>query len=271
MEKLIIDYERIKNILDVCNLDELNSLDITLNYVKRYDLKEINNAFINIKRKKSEIIKDEYEGINEYDDITKSHYFNIKEIPEYTINPYELIFLKRIIEDAIRNIKNENTIATRILPNMNECLDIINKKLLVLDDLSNIITNEELEIFFKKLNISEIEMLNEILEYIESYNIDRIFIIEKKALEENKIEFEKNEKQNINIFNKIKSFNDTELSFLSTILDDAMIGLFDYIDENNKHNDEKFTKLNYLFSNIQEAVEEEIINRKKEKKLIKIK
>jgi hypothetical protein len=52
MEKLIIDYERIKNILDVCNLDELNSLDMALNYVKRYDLKEINNAFINIKRKK---------------------------------------------------------------------------------------------------------------------------------------------------------------------------------------------------------------------------
>ena len=43
MEKLNINYERIKNILDVCNLDELNSLDMTLNYVKRYDLKEINN------------------------------------------------------------------------------------------------------------------------------------------------------------------------------------------------------------------------------------
>ena len=271
MEKLNINYERIKNILDVCNLDELNSLDMALKYVKSYDLKEINNAFINIKRKKSEIIKDKYEGINEYDDITRSHYFNIKEIPEYTINPYELIFLKRIIEDAINNMKNENSITTRILPNMNECLDIINKKLLVLDDLRSIITNEELEVFLKKLNISEIEMLNEILEYIESYNIDRIYIIEKKTIEENKIEFEKNEKQSISIFNKIKSFNNTELSFLSNILDDAMIGLFDYIDENNKHNDEKFTKLNYLFSNIQEAVEEEIINRKKEKKLIKIK
>jgi hypothetical protein len=168
-------------------------------------------------------------------------------------------------------MKNENSITTRILPNMNECLDIINKKLIELDDLSSIITNEELEVFLKKLNISEIEMLNEILEYIESYNIDRIYIIEKKTIEENKIEFEKNEKQSISIFNKIKSFNNTELSFLSNILDDAMIGLFDYIDENNKHNDEKFTKLNYLFSNIQEAVEEEILNRKKEKKLIKIK
>ena len=248
---------------------------MVLSHVKRYDLNEINNAFINIERKKSKRNRDIFEGGNEYDDITRSYNFNIKEIPEYTINPYELIFLKNIIEDAIKNIKIKSNVTSIILPNMEECLNIINEKLRELDDLSDIISDKELEKFFRKLIIIELNALQEIFEYVQEYNIERIINIEKKVINEKKLESKIYLKpvdfSILNILNKISNFNDTELSFLSNILDDAMIGLFDYIDENTKQNDEKFTKLNYLFSNIQEAVEEEIINRKKEKKIIKIK
>lgn len=45
MEKLNMKYDRLKEILDICDLSELDSIDLLLGYVKKYDLKLINSVF----------------------------------------------------------------------------------------------------------------------------------------------------------------------------------------------------------------------------------
>ena len=44
MEKLNMKYDRLKEILDICDLSELDSIDLLLGYVKKYDLKLINSV-----------------------------------------------------------------------------------------------------------------------------------------------------------------------------------------------------------------------------------
>ena len=67
MEKLNMKYDRLKEILDICDLSELDSIDLLLGYVKKYDLKLINSVFNNLYQQKWGKYSDEFEGINEYD------------------------------------------------------------------------------------------------------------------------------------------------------------------------------------------------------------
>ena len=66
MEKLNMKYDRLTEILDVCNLIELDSIDLLLGYVKKYDLQLINRVYNNLYQQKRDKYRDEFEGINEY-------------------------------------------------------------------------------------------------------------------------------------------------------------------------------------------------------------
>ena len=140
MERINIEYDRLKQLLDTCNLNELDSIDILLSHVKKYDLKLINQAFMNAQQKKWNTNKSQYEGINEYDNITKIANFDITTISDYAKNPYELIFLKKLMKDAIKNINiDKNPLDLKIVSNIEEAIKNINSSLNGLIDLSYMI------------------------------------------------------------------------------------------------------------------------------------
>ena len=93
MKQLNLSYDRIRQLLETCTIDQLDSLDILLSQVKSYDLDIINSAFINIMREKYDKYKSELEGMRSYDDITRIANFDVSTIPDYDLYQCEKIFL----------------------------------------------------------------------------------------------------------------------------------------------------------------------------------
>ena len=247
MEKLNMKYDRLKEILDICDLSELDSIDLLLGYVKKYDLKLINSVFTNLYQQKWDKYNDEFEGINEYDYITRINNFDIEKILDsIELNSYELIFFKKIMEDALITIKNnKNPLDLKIMPNLEKALQNVNNRLNYLGDLSELtdinvldtydyhdelsyddydtgindldklyasnekITEEELENMFQKFDAVEIEEFDNIFEHIETYNIETIMDISNKVKNEKvKNEKVKNEKvKNEKVNNEFKEFD----------------------------------------------------------------
>lgn len=132
MEKLNMKYDRLKEILDTCDLSELDSIEILLGHVKSYDLKLMNNAVNSVYQQKWDKDRGEFEGINEYDYITRISNFDISKIfTSNELNSYELIFFKKIMKDALINIINDKNpleieLGSKIvkaLKNVNDCLN----------------------------------------------------------------------------------------------------------------------------------------------------
>ena len=140
MEKLNMKNDRLKGILDVCNLSELDSIDILLGFVKNYDLKLINSVFKNSYQQKWDKYSDKFEGINEYDYITRINNFDIsKTFTMIELNSYELVFFKKIIEDALLTINNnKNPLDLKITSNIDKALTNINDRLNDLGDFSDL-------------------------------------------------------------------------------------------------------------------------------------
>ena len=242
MEKLNMKYDRLKEILDICDLSELDSIDLLLGYVKKYDLKLINSVFTNLYQQKWDKYNDEFEGINEYDYITRINNFDIEKILDsIELNSYELIFFKKIMEDALITIKNnKNPLDLKIMPNLEKALQNVNNRLNYLGDLSELtdinvldtydyhdelsyddydtgindldklyasnekITEEELENMFQKFDAVEIEEFDNIFEHIETYNIETIMDISNKVKNE-KVNNEKVNNEKVN--NEFKEFD----------------------------------------------------------------
>ena len=236
MEKLNMKYDRLKEILDTYNLNELDSIDLLLGYVKKYDLKLINNVYNNVYKKKRDIYSEEFKRINEYDYITRINNFDIeKMLDSIELNSYELIFFKKIMEDALITIKNnKNPLDLKIMPNIEKSLQNVYNRLNDLGDLSELtdlnvldaydyhdelsyddydtgindldklyesnekITEEELENMFQKFDAVEIEEFDNIFEHIETYNIETIMDISNKV----KNEKVNNESKEFDVFAK---------------------------------------------------------------------
>lgn len=95
-----MNIEEARKFFDKFSLESLELLDLIL----PNDDPIINCAFMSVYNKKYEEHRDEYEGMNEYDYITKMLNFNIKEMDD--INNFEkeeLICLKTLLNNE--NIK----------------------------------------------------------------------------------------------------------------------------------------------------------------------
>lgn len=69
MEKLNMKYDKLKEILDICDSSELDSIDLLLGYVKKYDWKLINSVFNNLYQQKWDKYKFDVIEIEEFDSI----------------------------------------------------------------------------------------------------------------------------------------------------------------------------------------------------------
>lgn len=301
MEKLNMKYDRLKEILDICDSSELDSIDLLLGYVKKYDLKLINNVFDNLYQQKWGKYNDEFEEINEYDYITRINNFDIEKILDsIELNSYELIFFKKIMEDALITIKNnKNPLDLKIMPNLEKALQNVNNRLNYLGDLSELtdinvldtydyhdelsyddydtgindldklyasnekITEEELENMFQKFDAVEIEEFDNIFEHIETYNIETIMDISNKV----KNEKVNNEFKEFDVFDRPYNYNIGSLYCKKDILSEKELKLLcillkDAILNYEEHDDFKASLFNLMESYIEELDKRKEISEK---------
>ena len=263
-------YDRLKHLLEVCSIEELDSLDILLSNVKKYDLYSINKVYRNVLNEKWKNNSSDYEGINEYDFITRVSNFDIRPIVEYANNPYELIFFKKLMVDAIINISNSNNkLYFKTIPNILESLEKVNFYLDGFDNINNIITDEELKNMLNKFDAIELEELNIIYEFMDEYNIESMMDITNELIYKKSETVYKEfgvfiKPYNFNISslsNKKELLSDKELQFLRTILNDCIFGLMNYKEEYDLENCLEYDKLSSLLFNLLESIEEELNNR----------
>lgn len=276
MEILNMKNSKLKEILDICDLDELDSMDLLLGYVKKYDLKLINSVLKNTYQQKWNKYSHEFEGMNEYDHITRISNFDIeKTFDSIELSSYELVFFKKIMEDALINIKNnENPLDLKLVPNIEKSLQNLSERLNALGDLSELrdlndldelydepnerITEKELETMFKKFDVIEIEEFDNVFEHIESYNIETIMDISNKVKNEKINNAAKDFEVSVKPYNfsidslyyKKDILSEKELKLLCILFKDAII--------NNEQNDNFKTSL----SNLRESYTEELDKRK---------
>lgn len=301
MEKLNMKYDKLKEILDICDLSELDSIDILLGYVKKYDLTLINGVFNNLNQQKWDKYSDKFEGINEYDYITRINNFDIsKLLTSIELNPYELIFFKKIMKDALINIKNnKNPLDLKIMPNLEKALQNVNNRLNYLGDLSELtdinvldtydyhdelsyddydmgindldklyasnekITEEELENMFQKFDAVEIEEFDSIFEHIETYNIETIMDISNKVKNE-KVKNEKvnNEFKEFDVFDRPYNYNIGSLYCKKDILSEKELKLLCILLKDAILNYEEHDDFKASLFNLMESYIEELDKRK---------
>ncbi|MBR2712486.1 MAG: hypothetical protein IKE73_02120 [Bacilli bacterium] len=267
MKQLNLSYDRIRQLLETCTIDQLDSLDILLSQVKSYDLDIINSAFINIMREKYDKYKSELEGMRSYDDITRIANFDVSTIPDYDLYQCEKIFLKKLMEDAIKNInETKNPLYLGIVPNIEEALNRINYSLNDLYNIGFMMSDEELEIMFNKFDAIEIKSFNNIFETMDMYNTENMIDIANKVYKEKThdrlLTYDEAVKKYcsfdiIDLSTKKKELSENELKFLCDILEESFLGLMHY----KKYNDiksEKYDKLEVSLSNLLESYKEEL-------------
>ena len=113
-----INLEKLQELIDLFkkfNIDTLDSIGILLQYTKNLS-RETNFAFINVYKEKALEMRNEFEGINEYDYICKVNNFNLSEIERIidSLNNDELKYLRVLINNAYNNI-DKDSIENKIL------------------------------------------------------------------------------------------------------------------------------------------------------------
>lgn len=275
-----INLEKLQELIDLFkkfNIDTLDSIGILLQYTKNLS-RETNFAFINVYKDKALEMRNEFEGINEYDYICKVNNFNLSEIERIidSLNNDELKYLRVLINNAYNNI-DKDSFENKILSELKDSLDLINSK------LNNELTKKELETLFNKYSLQELNTLSMVFEYVHEYSIDKIKMVLKKVYKEKERdmfwEYSSGDNSTFNqhsIFEKNSLLNNNELNFLYKLVEDSE-DFLSYIQSNEyEYEDlEGFDLNNYPISFVQEyqsSLDDEINKRKNDtKQKIKLK
>lgn len=242
--KLNLKYEEIKKLFDRYNMYTLDSIDLILKFAEGYDLNDTNNAFINIYNKKYNEERDNLEGRNEYDYITRLKNFNIDEIISSMeeLSKEELKYLNDLVLAAVYHIK-ENKIESSMLPKLKEFMVYHDKELInYLKPTIDYLNEDEIKDFFNKYNVGELELFDLIFENTKSYNIKDIKKIKNEVYNDKYAELTNNFEVGVmpkgtsveKLSLKNKLLNENELNFFHDLVEDAT----SYLDSIGEFEDE---------------------------------
>lgn len=262
MEKINLSYDVLKEILSLCNLQTLDSLDVLIKNVSNYDLKDFNSAFNYAYNKEWDKRKEEFEGMDEYDYLTKVHRFKILGMIDVidAFNQNELNCFKNLIINSIKNIEEKDCAEKEILPSLEEALDRINNCLSDLPSLSYGLNDDELKVLFNKYDVEELELFDTIFKYVYNYDLGHISKIKndiqrikEKACLKKVTKLKKSNDGVLSLYYKNPILSKNELRFLEEILEEA-----DY----NVLREDINSKIFFEISNLHESVFEELDRRK---------
>lgn len=235
--KLNLNYDQIKNLLDKYELETLESFDVLLNCVEDYyDLNETNNAYINVYRKKYLENIEEYEGRNEYLSYgMQVNNFDITEMIDKIdeLSEDELIYLNTMVNQALKCTKPD-AIEAKVLPELLEFRNAQENKtekneLPTIDGLSS----KDMEDLFNKYDVVELEVFASILKFVVDYDTTEIAKVIEKVYKEKYELLQANYKVGVKPTNfKISDLGkvnelltENELEFLHTMIENAAMYL----------------------------------------------
>lgn len=173
-----LNYEEQKQLFGKFDYNTLDALEILYDVSKT----EVPTSFSVVINKKYQAIKDEFEGMNEYTYNTRLDNFDISEItrklPE--LDKKEIKYIMDLINDALNSI-NPDQQEMVLIPKVAECIKKYGElKLYQMEVLPCGMSREELEHFFDKYNIIELEHFNTILDFTDSIDKEEIRKVKEK-------------------------------------------------------------------------------------------
>ena len=266
-----MSYDELKEIFVLCDSKTLDSLDILLENVDDYDLTVLNNAYSFAYRKIWEKNRNEFEGMNEYDYLTKVQEFDMTKIMDYidVYNQKELNCFKDLIVNAIEKLKGKEYAKSKMLPNLEEILTRINKCLSELPALDHDLNEDELKTLFNKYSALELKAFDTVFDYIYSYDISHIVKAknevqkskEKECFEKKGIRFLKEDVDVLVLTDKNPDLDKKELFFLEELLDEADYNVS--IQRYRGNNTVPFSEISNYHENILEELDRRKVKIKK--------
>lgn len=236
------------------SIDTLDSLETILDYSNNNS--EYNVAVRSILRKKIEECREDFEGINEYDTITRMLNFSLSEI-KYNVKNLtmeELLIIKEILESARINLSLEK-IAESIIPIIKENEDAID------ECLPNSITDMEISKMLTKCNLFELYAIKILASNTFNLDVDTIFIVNNEYIRRQyedgqDIEFDMVQMEmGINsLINNLSKFNKRELEFLYSLA----FGLSMFMSSNYSNEDLNETIILDCLTNLETQINESL-------------
>ena len=230
--ELNLKYEEIKKLFERYDMYTLDSIDLILKFAKDYDLDETNKAFINVYGKKYNDERENLEGRNEYDYISRLRNFDLDEIINNMeeLSKEELEYLNNLVKSAESHIKDTNK-ESSMLYKLEEFMVYHDKEVMdFLKPTVDYLNEEEIKEFFNKYNVGELELFDLIFENVKSYNIRDIKRIQNQVYDEKYEELTNNFEVGIlpegacveSLSKKDKLLNENELNFFHDLVEDAV-------------------------------------------------
>ena len=245
----------IKELFKKLSIDTLYSLELIIQYS---DNANQLYTIIELVLKNKEINRvDYFQGINEYDFLTKLHNFDLTSINTHIeiFNNEELAILKKIIESAIMKITPQH-IEKKLIPSLNKTLDIICYQLP--DELSE----NDLEIFLAKMTITDLDAFYFIVKY--AWDIDKDLLYKLTDKKYNKagikrwayfsIPYNQVDFGLLSMLNNITKFNYQELKYLYLLVDNASF----YLTNNIRLNDPDAEAVKIHLIQLRDLIDSEI-------------
>ncbi len=219
-------------LFDKFSIDALESLETILKYSDKNN--ELYGIIGNILRKKSKEI--DYDGMNEYDTITRVLNFNLSEIKSNVDNlsSDELYILKEILNLAITRISPQ-AIEESIKPILQENIDVIENKLP--EDLSE----TEIEELLKKCQLLELDALYFICKTAEDIDRDKLIKIANdlygkkgfKRWQDFIIPINQIDSGIMLLMDNLSKFNKREIKYLAPLVDNSSFHISNIYNSNS--------------------------------------
>ena len=180
-DKKLLSYEEEKKLFDKFSLDTLDSIDLLYDAAEQESPTSFSVIFD--KKYEEEAKKGNFEGRNEITRGTRIDNFDITEITDKfdELTKKERKYIMLLIEVAIDKINPDQT-EFKIIPKLAECVktyaEAVKNETTI---LSCGMTIGDLEHFFKKFNLAELEVLEPVLVYNDHPDIEEIRKIKEKV------------------------------------------------------------------------------------------
>lgn len=180
-DKKLLSYEEGKKLFDKLSLDTLDSIDLLYDAAEQESPTSFSVIFD--KKYEEEVNKGNFEGRNEITRGTRIDNFDITEITDKfdELTKKERKYIMLLIEVAIDKI-NPDQPEFKIIPKLAECVktyaETVKNETTI---LSCGMTIGDLEHFFKKFNLAELEVLEPVLVYNDHPDIEEIRKIKEKV------------------------------------------------------------------------------------------
>jgi hypothetical protein len=234
-----MEYTKTKELFNRYNSHTIDSVEVLLDYIEEPVLRKVIKE---LSKQKYEEDREEYEGRNEFDSITRILSFDLSEIEEkfYKLDDEEANYLKTISIETSKKLNEKDYREENLKTKLEKFSDDCNRYIMELhQEAPGPIPDDELEEFFEKYDAVSLMAFDKIFENVIKYNMSNSRAIKKIVLQRKIVEMRINDEtipENYEIsvekiskrteeLVKNKELTENEAYYLSDIVEDAAMFL----------------------------------------------